>query len=179
MLCYPWPVRVVAVYNLDECADADFKKLTDFRISTIKPLTPRWLYIGWKHIADDPDMVVRGWRKCGLREPFDSNKYEVLKKAQLAMTDPEHPLFPLFPNGDRTQLPPEVLQGEMEPALDQAGDPDEDAAAEDLETEQRVRELLAAAPAPPQPDCSGDVAMGFYPMVNLAEGVQGSTRAVA
>jgi hypothetical protein len=164
------------------CAEADFKKLTDFRISVVKPLTPRWLRAGWKRIADDPEMVVRGWQKCGLRAPFDDSKEEVLQQAQLAMTDSDHPLFPLFPNGDRTQLPPEVLLGEAEPEMDQAGAPDDDAeegeaASDDENTALRVRALLAPEQAlqqaaVAQPVRSSGVAL--YPMFNLAARTQRS-----
>jgi hypothetical protein len=70
-------------------------------------------------------MTLR-WRSrggsSGLRAPFDGEK--VLKLAQLAMSDPEHHLYPLFPNSDRTSLPTEVLQGEAEPEVGQAGDTD-------------------------------------------------------
>jgi hypothetical protein len=125
-------------------ADADFKKLTDFRISTIKPLLPKWLHRAWLRVADDREMVKRGWKKCGLRAPFDETKDDVLKKALQAITDPDHYLFPLFPNSDRTLLPPEVLRGEVEPEKGQAGEPWPDVAvgeakdAEDEETVQRV-----------------------------------------
>jgi hypothetical protein len=54
--------------------------------------------LAWKRTADDPDMVQRGWKKCGLRAPFDETKDSVLIKAQLAISDPDHPLYPLFPN---------------------------------------------------------------------------------
>jgi hypothetical protein len=54
--------------------------------------------LAWKRTADDPDMVQRGWKKCGLCAPFDETKDSVLIKAQLAISDPDHPLYPLFPN---------------------------------------------------------------------------------
>jgi hypothetical protein len=159
-------------------ADADFKKLTDFRISTIKPLLPKWLHRAWSRVADDPEMVKRGWKKCGLRAPFDETKEDVLKKALQAMTDPDHYLFPLFPNSDRTSLPPEVLRGEVEPETGQAGEPLPDVAAgeaedaEDEETVQRVRALGAAEQtaqqqhAPAQPVHSSNVAL--YPLFSMA-----------
>jgi hypothetical protein len=159
--------------------EEDFRKLTDFRISTIKQLIPRWLYLAWKRIADDPDSVQRGWRKCGLRAPFDETKDNVLIKAQLGMSDPDHSLYPLFPNGDRTSLPPEVVQGETETEIGQAGELVDDDAAEhkgadeeDQQTAQRVRALAAADETsnvqrtPAQPVRSGDVAL--YPLFNIA-----------
>jgi hypothetical protein len=156
---------------------ADFKKLTDFRISVIKPQIPKWLYVAWKRVADDPQMVMRGWSKCGLRAAFEDKKEEVLRDAQLAMSDPDHHLYPLFPNGDRTSLPPEALEGQTEPEVGQAGDPEEDAVAgdesgEDTQTTERVRALLAAQPAAgEQPVCkkavrSGDVAL--FPIFTMA-----------
>jgi hypothetical protein len=71
-------------------------------MSVIKPLTPEWLHVGWKRNADDPDMVMRGWEKCGLRAPFDDSKNEVLTKSQLAMLDPDHPLLVKYANGPST-----------------------------------------------------------------------------
>jgi hypothetical protein len=59
-----------------------------------------------------------------LRQAQPGEKEEVLKKAQLATSDPEHHLYPLFLNSDRTSPPTEVLQGEAEPEVGQAADPD-------------------------------------------------------
>jgi hypothetical protein len=65
------------------------------------------------------------------------------------MSDPDHHLYPLFPTGYRTSLPPEALEGETEPEVGQAGDPEEDAVAgdesgEDTQTTERASALLAA-----------------------------------
>jgi hypothetical protein len=122
-------------------------------------------------------MVMRGWSKCGLRAAFEDKKEEVLRDAQLAMSDQDHHLCPLFPNGDHTSLPPEALEGQREPEAGQAGDPEEDAVAgdesgEDMQTTERVRALLAAQPAAgEQPVCKkavrrGDVAL--FPIFTMA-----------
>jgi hypothetical protein len=79
-----------------------------------------------------------------------------------------------------------VLQGEVEPAMDQAGDPEGDVAAEasataadeDSDTVQRVRALLVAEHAVQQQAAeavlqavrSGSVAL--YPLFNMAPRVQ-------
>jgi hypothetical protein len=123
-------------------------------------------------------MVMRGWKKCGLRAPFDETKDDVLKTALQAMTDPDHQLYPLFPSGNRTSLPPEVHQGQVEPETDQAGEPLPDVAAgeaadtEDEETVQRVRALAEAEQAaqqersPVQPVHSSNTP--FYPLFSMA-----------
>jgi hypothetical protein len=51
-------------------------------------------------------MVLRGWDACGLLAPFkDELAGQCAAKACAAMCDTEHPLYPLFPNGDRAQPP--------------------------------------------------------------------------
>jgi hypothetical protein len=117
-------------------------------------------------------MIEQGWKKCGLRAPFDETKDSVLIKAQLAMSDSDHPLYPLVPIGDRTSLPPEVIQGKTEPEIGQAGELRDDDAAlhveadeEDQQAAQRVRALAAANETgqvqrtSAQPVCSGNAAL--------------------
>jgi hypothetical protein len=95
------------------------------------------------------------------------------------MSDAEHHLYPLFPNSDRTSLPTEVLQGEAEPEVGQAGDPDgegdapssEDSVHDspaDEETAQRMCALLAAEGSKQTnqtPIRNGNEA--FFPIFNL------------
>jgi hypothetical protein len=79
------------------CLAADFKQLTDFLISVIKPFLLEWLYVAWKHMSDDAEVVKRVWKKCGLHVPLDDSKEDVLQKAQLAMSDPDHYPLPSLP----------------------------------------------------------------------------------
>jgi hypothetical protein len=71
------------------CLAADFKQLTDFLISVIKPFLPNRLYAAWKRMSDDPEVVKRVWKKCGLHVPLDDSKEDVLQKAQRAISDPD------------------------------------------------------------------------------------------
>ena len=97
----------------------NYKVLCDFRISVIKPFTPTWLYAGWKRVADDMDMVRKGWAKCGLTGVFEpESRAATIKQAKLACNDSRHPLYPLFPQNDRTAVPTEVLAGVMEPEME-------------------------------------------------------------
>ena len=86
--------------------------LTDFRMSRIKPLTPAWIYAGWLSVAQRPEMVREGWRKCMLGDAWEGNSQD---EAVKAMSDPAHHLFPLFPKGDPSSLPEEVDGGVGEP----------------------------------------------------------------
>jgi hypothetical protein len=92
--------------------------MTDFSMSTIKPMTPAWLYAGWKYLADRPEMIKRGWDACGLHSMFDERRAGVVRQAKLAMYDTSHKLYPLFPSNDSAALPPEVAAGEHEPELE-------------------------------------------------------------
>jgi hypothetical protein len=163
--------------NPNEVLSMRAAKLTDFRMSVIKPQIPKWLFVAWKRVADDRRTVMPGWSKCSLRAAFEDKKEEVLRDAQLAMSDPDHHLYPLFPTGDCTNLPSEALEGQTEPEVGQAGDPEENAVAgdesgEDTQTTEGVRALLAAQPAAgEQTVCkkavrSGDVAL--FPIFTMA-----------
>jgi hypothetical protein len=45
-----------------------------YRISVIKPQIPKWLFAAWKRVADDFQMVMRGWTMCGLRAAFEDKR---------------------------------------------------------------------------------------------------------
>jgi hypothetical protein len=53
--------------------------MTEFAMSTIKPITPAWLHAGWKYLADCPDMIKRGWDACGLRSMFNKRGAGVVR----------------------------------------------------------------------------------------------------
>lgn len=95
-----------------EQAEQQRKKLTDFRMSTIKPLTPEWIYAGWLSVAQRPNMIRAGWAKCGLLQAWDE---ATQKRAMLAMTDPDAQFYPLFKDGVSLAPPPAVAAGETEP----------------------------------------------------------------
>jgi hypothetical protein len=92
--------------------------LTDFTMTALKTIIPDWLYAGWSRIAEDPDMVIRGWDVCGLRSMFDGRCAEVVPDAKHATYDESHELHPLFPNGELGELPPEVAEGCTEPDME-------------------------------------------------------------
>jgi hypothetical protein len=46
-----------------------------YRISVIKPQIPKWMFVAWKRVAGDPQMVMRGWSKRGLRASFEEAFY--------------------------------------------------------------------------------------------------------
>jgi hypothetical protein len=96
----------------------DMASMTDFAMSTIKPMTPAWLYAGWKYLADRLDMIKRGWDACGLRSMFDERRAGVVRQAKLATHDTSHHLYPLFPSNDVAALPLEVAAGEHEPEME-------------------------------------------------------------
>lgn len=131
----------------------NYKSLCDFRISVIKPYTPAWLYAGWKRVADDVDMVRKGWVKCGLMGVFESEtRAATIKQAKLACNDSTHPLYPLFPQNDRTAVPSEVLAGITEPEMDAVRESVREEAepnVEDPATRNAVLFILAADAAPP------------------------------
>lgn len=135
---------------LHHCAEVLVKRMNDFRMSIIKPLTPGWIYAGWKRVADDVDMVVAGWDKCGLRCMFDDRKAHTRRHAMLAVSDSSHHLFPLFPNNEISSLPQAVLDGEedeieqtrLEREYDDGEEPDNI-------TEERTRSILSFFRASP------------------------------
>ena len=72
-------------------------------------------------VANQPEVVVRGWDACGLLAPYKPDlKEECHKKALAATSDPEHAYHPLFPTNDRTQPPPGGE--EPTPGPDEVGD---------------------------------------------------------
>ena len=86
--------------------------LTDFRLSKIKPLTPAWIYAGWLSVAQRPEMVREGWRKCMLGDAWEEHsQLEAVK----AMSDATHKFCPLFPKGDPSSVPQEAEGGVGEP----------------------------------------------------------------
>ena len=131
----------------------NYKALCDFRISVIKPFTPTWLYAGWKRVADDMDMDRKGWAKCGLTGVFEpESRAATIKQAKLACNDSRHPLYPLFPQNDRTAVPTEVLAGVMEPemeALRESVCKSVEADEDDGATRDVVLSILATVAAPP------------------------------
>ena len=142
-----------------------YATLCNFKISIIKPYTPMWLSAGWKRVADDTDMVRRGWAKCGLREVFDpTTQANAIKSAKLASSDKNHILYPLFPQSDRTAVPQEVSEGIMEPDLEPVRN-DEDPNDFAIDTAILVMDTLTSDVVPEQP-ARAPVA-GFLPMFNM------------
>ena len=121
------------------------KKLTDFRMSVIKPMTPDWIYAGWLSVARRPEMVRRGWAKCMLLQAFDD---ATQKRALLAMSDSASKFYPLFPKNDSRALPASVEEGVVEPlcepvtAIPNEIELDSDEAA-------HIEDLLEVARQPP------------------------------
>lgn len=83
----------------------DFDILKDFKMSTLKPLMPSFLYAGWSRIKRDPDMVIKGWDACGLRCMFDHRRAHVVSRARLAQYDETNEFYPLFPES-KISAPP-------------------------------------------------------------------------
>ena len=44
----------------------------DFKISTIKPLLCGWLNIAWQHVANNQDVIKKGWGQVRILRAFDS-----------------------------------------------------------------------------------------------------------
>jgi hypothetical protein len=133
----------------------NWSKACDFKLS-IKPHTLDFLYAGFKVVADQPGMVIRGWDACGLLAPFKPElKDECYQKALAAIGDPEHPYYPLFPNHDRSQPPPgdeEPTPGPVEAgvssAMPMSTDPEEQNITERADAVM-AQQTAAAAPAAP------------------------------
>lgn len=69
-----------------------------FPLSQVKPQTPLFLYKGWKYVAEHPQVVINGWRKCGLLKGFDPEfKDDWLSMAKAAVSTPGSMHYPLFP----------------------------------------------------------------------------------
>lgn len=125
-----------------------YASLCNFKMSTIKPHTPSWLYAGWKRVADDPGMVIRGWEKCGLMAVFSTDplaRAAAIKDASKASTDPDHRLFPLFPQNDRTSIPGEALKGVTEPAFEPVRETAADEEPADAGTLTAISAILTSA----------------------------------
>ena len=157
--------------------------MTDFRMSALKPLLPDWLYAGWSRIAQDPGMVIRGWDSCGLRCMFDERREETVRNAKRAIWDESHELYPLFPNNDHTELPPETVAGIAEPDMEplcilgDTGDCDQQLralvseGAATVAVVQRVLGDIAAPPTAPQQAVPTSVAgrrQSLYPIFAAA-----------
>ena len=144
--------------------DEHYAVLCIFKISVIKPYTPMWLYVRWKRVADDKDMVCKGWAKCGLKDVFDpSTRANTIKEAKLASNDHLHTLYPSFPQNDQTVVPPEVLEGYMEPqkepmiSVDDPEDFDDD-------TADIVFEILSASNVSEQRTRVQRPVVAFFPL---------------
>lgn len=148
----------------------NYTALCDFRISVIKPYTPAWLHAGWKRVADDVEMVRKGWAKCGLIGVFQpETRSATLKQARLASNDSTHPLYPLFPQNDRTAVPTEVLAGATEPEMDALRETEPDNAEldeHDIATRDVVLSILAVGAAPPAPPAP--IARSVFPIFDLS-----------
>jgi hypothetical protein len=55
----------------------------DYKLSTIKPQTPYSLYMGWKCIADRPQVVISVWDKRGLICALQAPIQRLLPKPKL------------------------------------------------------------------------------------------------
>jgi hypothetical protein len=154
-LCAPHGQAHLRVCRLRTLHAGDMASMTDFAMSTIKPMTPAWLYAGWKYLADSPDMIKRGWDACGLRSMFDERRAGVVRQAKLATHDTSHHLYPLFPSNDVAALPLEVAAGEHEPEMEPLYEKTEGAPTQeqleegdpsfvDAELQQGVRAALQA-----------------------------------
>ena len=63
-------------------------------------------------MADNPEPIINGWRKCGLLKGFDeATKDEMLQMAKAATSTPGARHFPLFPAGQEVpkQCEPEPV----------------------------------------------------------------------
>ena len=129
----------------------NWSKACDFKLSTIKQHTLDFLYTGYKVVADQPEVVVRGWDACGLLAPYKPDlKEECHKKALAATSDPEHAYYPLFPSNDRTQPPPGGE--EPTPGPDEVGDGSAAViGAAEQNIADRAEAVMAAASAPAAP----------------------------
>jgi hypothetical protein len=143
----------------------------DFKLSTIKPHTLDFLYVGYKVVADQPDMITRGWDACGLLTPYKEElKDEAYAKALAAMSDPEHPYYPLFPSNDRTQPPPngeEPTPGAVEAGSDSTalldGDQDMQCITERAEAVMMLQDKPDPRGAPAKRKCA-EQPDKLYPM---------------
>jgi hypothetical protein len=44
----------------------------DMRLSVLKPLLPSWIKAAWKRLVDDPEMVIRAWKKAMFSSCFET-----------------------------------------------------------------------------------------------------------
>jgi hypothetical protein len=117
-LCAPHGQAHLRVCHLRTLHAGDMASMTDFAMSTIKPMTPAWLYAGWKYLAARPDIIKRGWDACSLCSMFDERRLGVVRQAKLATHDTSHRLYPLFPSNDLATLPLEVDAGKHEQKME-------------------------------------------------------------
>lgn len=135
----------------------DFSLLNDFKMSTLKPMMPEWLFAGWSRISSDPDLVIRGWDSCGLRCMFDERRAAVVKQAKAAAYNESNKFYPLFPNSGIGAPPPDADDDAVkEPLAQPVSEPVAHQTIEELQEQlkqddpgavQHVEQLLAEAQA--------------------------------